>query len=157
MLPDLPAEVEQGGVHIRHAGEVPGLGGLGQKVHQRLLGAGEHPVAGAKFLPHPLYPGPVSIGLEGAGLKILFVVGVVKGVGLQGRQALTLILPCRHGGDDGGIQTSGEEGAQRHVADQLAADGTHQQFPEMLHCVLVGLPMGEGEKVIPPDQHCPLR
>ena len=78
---------------------------------------------GAEFLPHPLHPRPIGVRLEGGRFEILLVVGVVKGIGLQGRQSPLPIGIGRHGGDDGGIQPAGEQGTQGHVTDQLPPDG----------------------------------
>ena len=90
-------------------------------------------------------------------MEILLIVGVVEGVGLQGRQPPLLVGPGRHGGDHGGVQPAGEQGTQGHVTDQLAADGGAEQLFQMFHRLLIVLGMYPAGHVPVPANPEPLR
>ena len=116
-LRHLPAEIQQGGVHIRHPRQVLGLHGLREQLEQGGDVAPQHPVSGTQCPDRLLYPGSVGVRLESGRLEMLPVAHIVKGVGLQGLPPLLLIGPGGHRGNDGGVQPARQEGAQGHVAD----------------------------------------
>ena len=143
VFPDGLTEQQQGGVHVRHARQVPGLrrrvqggGRLGRVQHH--VGV-ERP----QIVRHFRDVRAIGGGLELSGGEVAVVVPVVHG---EGPKLLTLFSQGfrRHGGDDAGIQPAGEEGADGHVADQLPPDGVFHQIPDVGHGVRLVLLMGPG-------------
>lgn len=105
--------------------------------HQ-LRGVQRDPVTvGANVLLHQADIAAVGVGLELGGLKILSVVPVIHGIGVDGTQ-----IPGGNGGDDGGIQPAGEKRPQRNIRHQLPPDGILHQKAGLLAGLLKAVGAG---------------
>ncbi len=67
-------------------------------------------------------------GAQVVGLEVLGVAGEVDGEGADGAVAGLLEPLGGEGGDGGGVEAAGEQGAQRDVGDELAGDDVVEQF-----------------------------
>lgn len=135
---DFFTEEQQGGVYVRHPGQIPrlhrGVERLGQVPAVQL----DEVVVTAQIVRHLRDITAVAGGLEFACRKVFLVFRIVHGKGLK-QFPLRAEPAGGHGGDQAGIQPAGEKGAHRHIGDQLAFNGVQHQVAYMLHGLLKAL------------------
>ena len=98
-----PAKQQQGGIHIRHAGQVAGAHGF-HKGGGHILGFQHHGLMRyAQFPVHQLDIAVIALRLKVTGGKITVVILIIHGEGCQ-LAAHFLHAPRRHSGKQAGIQ-----------------------------------------------------
>ena len=119
---DCCAEQQQGGVHIRHAGQRTRVGG-GQQSRAECLRFKNYTVmVRTEKIHHLINIRIVTIWLKYTLCKIFIVIPIIHRPGMQRFAAGSVVFSGQHG-QDGRIQSAGQETRQRHIADQLTAGG----------------------------------
>ncbi|GAB2045667.1 hypothetical protein AGATL06_21650 [Agathobaculum sp. TL06] len=121
-------EQQQRGIHVRHAGQIAGVGRGQKRGAQRLRFNDNVMVRGMQRIRHHFDIRVVAVWLEAAFCKILVVVAVIDRPGVQGFAARGVVPGGQHG-QDGGVQPAGQEAGQRHVGHELALRRVADQFP----------------------------
>ena len=130
---DRCTEQQQRGIHVGHAGQGAGIRRGKQGGAQRFRIEHNAVVVRVQEIGHLPDIGSVLIGLKCALRKIPVVIAVVHRPGVQGFAAGGVVSGGEHG-QDGGIQSAGQEARQRHIADELAVCRIADQGVRVLDC-----------------------
>ena len=129
------AEVEHGGLDIRHAWQVSGVHRLKQIVVQIGVGTFKILVVCVAVGNHLIYPRSVLRGLECVCLEVFVVVLEVKGVCIELLSLLSK-LAAAYRCDKTAVHTARQEGTDRHIGKHLHFDGVCDQIAGFLDCLL---------------------
>ena len=78
-----------------------------------------------QLIGHELHIRRIRIRLKLRGMKILLIVFIIQGKGME-HLSFCRKFPCCHGADDAGIQPAGEKCPYRHICLQLPVDRIQQ-------------------------------
>ncbi|MPM59375.1 hypothetical protein SDC9_106217 [bioreactor metagenome] len=126
------AEINQRGVHVRHARQVMGVHRGLQTGKLILRTAFQIPVIRFQIVDHKIDIGPVLGGLEGRGLEITVVSRKVKGKRSELLASFFQLLGT-YGRHQTAVHSAGEKRTDRYVGDHLPPNGIQYQFPGGFH------------------------
>ena len=121
-----PAEIQQRRIDVRLPRKVPCERRRAEQPRDFICGSGQNMMTGAEIVRHVDGIFVVALRLEKTAFEILPVALVFKRIGIK-RHTVFSVIFRRNGADDGGIESAGEQGAQRYVRYELTADGVFQQ------------------------------